>query len=352
MSNKNLDLKQLQILKEKAVLSVIEHGLTQSKACKIFGFSPTSMCKYIKEYIDSDKKIIPYKKRGVKPRTHCKLSQDQENKLKDIILSRTPDQQDIQATLWNSKVIQQLVEKDFNTSYSTRGIRDLLQRLGFSSQKPIKKAYEQNPINIQNWLEVEYPKIKVRAMQERARIYWADEMGIQSEDNRGRSYGLKGEKPVIRKSGSRFKCNMLAAISPQGFMNWMVFKDNCTSSKFIEFMRRMIRQINQKIFLIVDNLKVHHSKKVREFVEKNKEKICLFYLPAYSPDLNPQELVNQDVKANANNFRALKSLDDLMINIRYYLTKIQFNPCKIMNFFNKKEVRYASYDYSNNLSPA
>ncbi len=156
------------------------------------------------------------------------------------------------------------------------------------------------------------------------------------------TYGLRGETPVIKKTGSRFKCNMLAAISPQGFMNWMVFEDNFTSKKFIEFLGRMIRQIKQKVFLILDNHRVHHSKKVQAYVEKHKDKLELFYLPPYCPDMNPQELVNQDVKANSNNFRALKSLNDLTINLRYYLTNIQSDKFKIMNFFAKKEVSYAS----------
>jgi len=153
-----------------------------------------------------------------------------------------------------------------------------------------------------------------------------------------------GKTPQIRKSGSRFKCNVLAAISPQGFMNWMVFEENCTAHKFIEFLRRLIRQVKQKVFLIVDNCKVHHAKKVKDYVEKHKEKLQLFFLPPYCPEMNPQELVNQDVKANANNFRALMKLEDLTINVRYYLTKIQFNSFKIMHFFRKKEVLYASWD--------
>jgi transposase len=167
-------------------------------------------------------------------------------------------------------------------------------------------------------------------------------MGIHSTDNRGRTYGLVGKTPVVKKSGSRFKCNMLAAISPQGFMNWMVFEDNFSSAKFIQFLGRLIRQIKQKVFLIVDNHRAHHSKKVQGYVEKHKDKIELFYLPPYCPDMNPQELVNQDVKANANNFKPLMKLEDLTINVRSYLTRIQFNEAKIINFFKKNEVAYAA----------
>jgi len=255
----------------------------------------------------------------------------------------TPDELGLDATLWTSKVVHEHLQRKYAINYSVRGIRKLMGRIGFSSQKPIKLALQRNPEKIKEWLETTYPKIKERAMREGARIYWGDEMGIHSTDNRGRTYGLVGQTPVIKKTGSRFKCNMLAAISPQGFMNWMVFEDNFTSQKFIQFLGRMIRKIKQKIFLVVDNHRVHHSKKVKAYVEKYKDRIQLFFLPPYCPDMNPQELVNQDVKANANNFRALKNLEDLTINVRSYLTQIQFDPFKIKNFFQKNEVAYAAW---------
>jgi transposase len=122
---------------------------------------------------------------------------------------------------------------------------------------------------------------------------------------------------------------MLAAISPQGFMNWMVFEANFTSEKFISFLGRLVRQIKQKAFLIVDNHKVHHSKKVKAYVGKHRDKLELFYLPPYCPDMNPQELVHQEVKANSGNFKAVKSRNDLTINLSYYLTKLQSNQFKI-----------------------
>jgi transposase len=217
-----------------------------------------------------------------------------------------------------------------------------MARLGFSSQKPIARSYRRNPVKIAAWLEHDYPKIKALASKEGARIYWGDEMGIHSTDNRGRMYSPKGETPTIINAGSRFKCNMLAAISPSGFMNWMVFQENFTSKQFVIFLGRLNRQINQKIFLILDNHKVHHSRHAKAYVNKHKDKIQLFFLPPYCPELNPEELVNQDVKANANNFKVMRSIEDLATNVRYYLTKIQFDEYKIRSYFNKKEVQYAA----------
>lgn len=277
MDNRKLSISELQLLRQKAVEAVIKEGITQTKAAKLFGFTVSSMSKYIKEYRLYGEASFTYKKRGVAPLTNRYLSEEQSKELIAILLNNTPDELGLEKALWNSKVIQHFIEIKYSIKYSDRGIRQLMKTLGFSSQKPIKRAYQQNADKVSKWLTETYPAIKVRAMQEGARIYWADEMGIQSTDNRGKTYGLIGVTPAIKKSGSRFKANMIAAISPQGFMNWMVFTEQCDSKKFIEFLGRMRRQINQKIFLIVDNLRVHHSKKVQQYVSRYKDEIEIFF---------------------------------------------------------------------------
>ncbi len=352
MDNRHLSVKEFLVLKKKAVMAVLNKELNQTKACKVFGFSQASMCKYMDEYRKHGEASFEYVKRGVKPRTHCKLTLEQEEFLRETVLTQTPDEVGMDYTLWNSVVITEFVKKEFGVNYAARSMRDLMRRMGFSSQKPMKRAYERDPAKVKFWLETEYPRIKTKAMQEGARIYWADEMGIQSQDNRGKMYGLKGKKPIIKKPGSRFKCNVLAAITPHGQMNWTVYKDNFNGRKFIEFLKRVVRLASQKIFMIVDNHKAHHSKEVKAYVEINKHRITLFYLPPYCPEMNPQELVNQEVKAHANNFRAVINLEDLTTNVRYYLTKLQFKPFKVMSYFKKKEVAYAGLDVFNILTPA
>lgn len=277
MSNRKLALEVLLELRKKAVYSVVRHGIKKSHAAKIFGFSLTSIIKYVREYEESGESSFHYKKRGVKEAERCFLSSVQVEQLIKTLLSHTPDEVGLDYTLWNSKAICAYIEKVFSVRYSGRGLRDFLSRHGFSSQKPIKQAYQRNPEKVALWLNDTYPGIKVRALQEGARIYWADEMGFQSGDNRGCSYGLVNQTPVIKKPGSRFKANMLAAISPQGFMNWMVFENNCDATKFIEFLGRLRRQVKQKVFLIVDNHRMHHSKKVMHYGEKFKHEIEIFF---------------------------------------------------------------------------
>jgi transposase len=342
MDNRKLKVAEIAVLRRKAVEAVIKHGETQKMAAKLFGFSQNSMSKYMADYRRNGESSLVYQKRGVKPGTYSKLTDEQFNTIKKRITTKTPDEIGMNYTLWTSKVVCEYIQNTFQIKYADRSMRDIMKRLGFTSQKPITQAYKRNPEKIRIWLDKEYPEIKSLASQEGARIYWGDGMGINSADNRGRTYSLRGTTPAIKNAGSKFKCNIFAAISPQGFMNWMVFSDNFTSKHFINFLRRLNRQIKQKVFLILDNHKVHHSKHVQNYINRNKDKIRIFFLPPYCPELNPEELVNQDVKANANNFKPVRTAADLAINVRYYLTKVQFNQFKIRNFFKKLEVAYAS----------
>lgn len=277
MGKRKLSIKELSVLRKRAVYAVVRGGESKTRVAKLFGFSRTSITKYVHEYEVDGEASFAYKKRGAPPGSGHYLSTDQVKELMDLLLNQTPDELLLPYSLWNSKAITDLIEKRFSVRYSGRGIRGLLKRLGFSSQKPIKQAYQRDVKKVDEWLNDTYPAIKTRAMQEGARIYWADEMGIQSTDNRGRTYGLVNQTPVIKKTGRRFKVNMLAAISPQGLMNWMVFENNCDSKTFIEFLTRLRRQVKQKVFLIVDNHRIHHSKQVQQYVETYKHDIEIFF---------------------------------------------------------------------------
>ena len=269
------------------------------------------------------------------------LFRSNEEKVRYSIEHHTPDEFGLPCVLWTRKAVCQYIFETYGVQYSIRGMGDTLKRWGFTPQKPMKVAIQRNPRLVNKWLKSDYPHIQTRAVKENASIYWGDEMGLSSSDQRGRSYGKKGVTPVIQKTGSRFRCNMISAITKQGSMKWMVFEDSFTRQIFLNFLRRLTYRTKKKIFLIVDNHKVHHSKDVQSWLQKNKEKIEVFFLPPYCPEMNPQELVNQEVKSHAGNFRLMTSMKDLTVNLRSYLSKIQFNPWKIMGYFKKESVAYA-----------
>ena len=184
MDNRKLTPKELEILRIKAVESVTRHGLTQIKACEIFGFSQTSMCKYMKEYKDKKEQSFIYKKRGAKLGSQSKLNELEKKKLVEDILSNTPDELGLDYTLWNSSVVQEYIKVKYSINYHRRSVRKIMTKLGFSAQKPIKLAYQRNPEKMELWLSQTYPEIKARAMKEGARIYvrraWCKNGGLKS----------------------------------------------------------------------------------------------------------------------------------------------------------------------------
>ena len=171
-----------------------------------------------------------------------------------------------------------------------------LQRWGMTPQKPLARARERQPAAIAAWLEKHYPAIARRAKAEGAAIYWGDETGITNQDQIGRSYAPRGQTPVVRRTAKRITQSMISAVSNRGLMRFMLYEGALNADRFIAFLRRLSKDAGQKVFLIVDNLKVHHAAKVTTWVAAHAHEIELFYLPAYAPDHNPDEYLNNDLK--------------------------------------------------------
>jgi transposase len=211
-----------------------------------------------------------------------------------------------------------------------------------SAQKPVRRAYERKDEQIERWLNEDYPWIEKEAKQEGAIIYWGDEMGLRSDHVSGTSFALKGETPVVRATGPRFGCNMISAITNRGKLSFMVFEGRFKNATFIEFMKRMLKQATRKIYLIVDRHPVHRSVAVRQFVADNAKRLRLIRLPGYCPELNPDELLNQDVKTNALGKSRPTTRPEMIGTGRRHLHRRQKESHVIRNLFKEKHVRYAA----------
>ena len=236
----------------------------------------------------------------------------------------------------------QLIERRFGIRLSIWTVGRYLARWGFTPQKPVRRAFEKNPEQVRRWLEEEYPRIRKQAKRENAEIYWGDEMGLRSDHAAGRSYGRRGQTPVIPGTGKRFGCSMISAITNRGRLNFMVFKRRFRADVFVEFLRRLVRQSKRKVFLIVDGHPVHRSGSVKTWRGKNIHHIRLFFLPSYSPELNPDELLNQDVKSNAVGRRRALNQQEMVTNVRSYLHSRQRQPHIVKQYFQEKHFRYAA----------
>lgn len=217
-----------------------------------------------------------------------------------------------------------------------------MRRWGFTPQKPLRRAYERNPAAVQKWLDEGYPAVRHQAKRETAVIHWGDEMGLRSDHQTGTSYGRRGKTPVIPGTGRRFRCNVISTVTNQGTLTFMVFPQRFTAQVMIRFLRRLLRQAQRKIYLIVDGHPVHRSGKVQRWVEQHQGQLRLIQLPGYSPELNPDELLNQDVKSNALGRRRPRDRDEMVGEVRSYLRSTQRQPHLVRRYFQHESVRYAA----------
>lgn len=305
---KNKDARSLPSIAQedirfRAVKAVLD-GKSQVEVAETLGVTRQAIGKWIKAYREGGKKALKSKRQG-RPKGGTLLPW-QSAQIVKTIMNRHPEQLKLPFYLWTRDAVGRLIEKRYGINLSRWTVGRYLKRWGFTPQKPVRQAYERNPEAVRRWLEEEYPLIRTRAKTEEATIYWGDEMGLRSDHAVGRSFSPRGKTPVIPGTGQRFRCNMISAITNRGQLNFMVFKERFCSDVFLDFLRRMVRQSDRKIFLITDshlsteNLRsVHHAKKIQNWVENNTKRIQIFFLPTYSPELNPDELLNLDVKSNA-----------------------------------------------------
>ena len=192
------------------------------------------------------------------------------------------------------------------------------------------------------WLEDEYPAIAARAKQEKAEIHWGDETGVNSEAYNAKGYAPKGKTPIIRLNAKKSSINMISSITNQGKVRFMLYRETMTAKVLIKFLSRLIKDSDRKIFLILDNLRVHHSKAVRSWLEANKEKIELFFLPPYAPETNPDENLNGDLKQRIRSGLPARSEKDLTKKTRSFMKTLQRRPQHVMNYFKHPRIAYAA----------
>jgi len=326
-------------LRQLAVKAVMD-GKKQKEVAQLLGVTPQTISKWLKAYRLHGQGALKSKQKG-RPQGG-KLQPWQAAQIAKTVIDHHPEQLKLPFYLWTREAVALLIKRRFGIQLSVWTVGRYLKRWGFTPQKPARRAWEQNPEQVRQWLEKEYPHIRLQAQKEKAQIYWGDEMGLRSDHAVGRSYGLKGQTPVILATGQRFGCNMISAITNQGRLNFMVFKERFTAQVFLEFLRRLLRQVDRRIYLIIDNHPVHRSRKVKNWVKEHEEQLRLIFLPSYSPQINPDELLNQDVKSNALGRQRPADQPELMGKVRSYLRSRQLKPKIVANYFQGKHVQYAA----------
>lgn len=324
------------------VIRLRKAGRTYDEIARQTGLSKTGVFNICKRHKEGGAKALHDTPGGRRFGEARLLSAEQEQQAQKLIADKTPDQFKMPYALWTRGAVADLIEQRFGLRLSVRTMGKYLARWGFTPQKPMKKAYEQSSAAVKQWLQQDYPAIAARAKSEGAVIHWGDESGLRSDDVRGRGFAPKGKTPIVRVNNKRHGLSVISTVTNKGQMRWRIFDGALNTAILIDFLRRLIKGQSKKIFLILDNLRVHHAKPVKAWLAERKDEIEVFYLPSYSPELNPDEMANADIKQAVTKLVPARTKKQLVDATAKHLRSVQRQPQRIRKYFEHDPVRYAA----------
>lgn len=335
---RRLKHEMLTELRKRGVSSV-QDGQSPETVFKALGVCRATLYGWLARYRDGGWAGLDARKRGGrKPKLNAKAIQW----VYKTVTEKNPLQLKFTFALWTARMIGQLIDKKFGVKLSKASVCRLLAQLGLTPQRPVWRAYQQRPEEVQKWLQEEYPRIRRLAQRKKAMIFFGDEAGVRSDHHAGTTWAVKGRTPVVSSTGARFGLNLVSAVSAQGEFRFMTVKGRVGAAKFIDFLKRLIHNAERMIFLIVDGHPAHKAKMVRRFVESAKDRLQIFFLPPYSPELNPDERVWNDLKNNAVGRKFINSPKELNKAVISHLRLVQKSPDRVRSYFQNETTKYAA----------
>ncbi len=328
--------------KRKQAVRMRKKGQTYKAIGESVGVHERTVIRWIRTFETQGSRALKAKKLGRPMGAGRSLTPKQEKCIQKLISDKTPDQLKMSYALWTREAVKELIAVEFNIKLAIRTVGKYLSLWGFTPQKPLKRAYEQNPKQVARWLDEIYPKIKAQAKAEKAEIYWGDETGMRNDSQHERGYAPKGKTPVINLNAKRASTNMISAITNQGKVRFKIFEGNMNADILVDFMKRLIKAAKRKVFLILDNLRVHHAKVVKKWLQDKSEQIEVFYLSAYSPEMNPDEYLNCDLKHGVHSGPPARSKEQLKSKVRSHMQMLQKKPGRVRKYFDHPRIQYAA----------
>src|SRR5919202_6383781 len=325
--------------RRRLVIGLRQSGMTYQAIAESDGLSPTGVLNICHRFAAEGAKGLVSKPRGRKPGEQRLLDPAQEAEVQALIRHHTPDELGLPFALWNRAAVRALIARQCGVELAVRTVGKYLARWGFTAQKPIRRAYEQDPAAVRRWLRQAYPAIVARARRARGVIFWGDETGLRSDDVRGRGYAPRGRTPLVRVCHKRARLSLVSAVANKGELRWMVADGAVNAPTFIRFLQRLVRDARRKVFLILDRLKVHRARLIQDWLVAHQAEIEAHYLPAYSPELNPDEGVNADLKQAVTRKAPARSRQQLMRAALSHMHSLSKQPRRIRSIFGHKTFR-------------
>jgi len=343
---RHVDMRKLpaaaQEERRRQVIGLRQAGQTYDAIAAQVGLTRTGVFNICRRFAERGVAGLKSGPRGPEPGTGRHLEAAQETEVRDLIRRHTPDELDLPFALWSRAAVRELVLRRSGVELAVRTMGTYLARWGFTAPKPLRRAHEQDPAAVRRWLRREYPAIVARAKQARGAVFWGDGTGLRSDDGRGRGYAPRGRTPQVRVCHRRAGLSLLSAVTNRGELRWMVVEGAVTAPDLVRFLRRLVRESRRKVFLILDRLKVHRAHLARDWLAEHRAQIEVFHLPSYSPELNPDEGVNADLKQAVPRKPPARSQPQLKRAAISHMHKLSKQPKRIRSGFRHPQFRYAA----------
>jgi transposase len=343
---KHVDMRKLpaaaQEERRRQVIGLRQAGMTYDAIAAQAGLTRTGVFNICRRFAERGAAGLKSGPRGPAPGTGRYLDAAQEAEVRGLICRNTPDGLDLPFALWSRAAVRELVWRRYRVRLAVRSTGTYLARWGFTAQKPVRRAYEQDPAAVRRWLRRDYPALVARARRARGVIFWGDETGLRSDDVRGRGYAPRGRTPLVRVCHRRAGLSLLSAVANRGKLRWMVVEGAVKAPDLVRFLGRLIRDAGRKVFLVLDRLKVHRARLTRDWLAAHRSEIEVVYLPSYSPELNPDEGVNADLKQAVPRKAPARSQQQLKRAVASHMRGLSKRPQRIRAIFRHQQFRYAA----------
>ena len=319
-----------------------ELGFTETEVAELLGVCRETVCHWWSAYAGGGLDALPHYRTGRPVGSGRLLSDAQADRIQQLLRTHQPEELAIAAPLWTRRAVGDLIRKEYNLCLATRTIGRYLQRWGFTAKKPRRHARDQDPEEVRQWLEETYPAIAARAEREGAEIHWGDEVGVAADQQPARGYAPRGQPATQDVPDSHIRASQISTVTNQGEVRFMTFSQAMTAALFLVFLERLLRSTTGKVFLIVDRLRAHLTPAVQAWVTAHHDRLEVFYLPRYAPELNPDEYLNNDLKGQVNASGLPHDKAEVRSHLQAFMRRLLHLPERVINYFQHPSVQYAA----------
>jgi transposase len=319
-----------------------ELGFAEADVADLLGVSRETVSRWWSADSAGGLDALPQDRTGRPLGSGRLLTDDQATRLQQLIDGHSPEALGIAAPLWNRRAVRDLIRRELHIALPLRTVGDYLRRWGYTAKRPRRHARDQDPAEVRAWRRQTYPAIEARAHAEGAEIHWGDETGVAADEHPGTGYARQGQAAVMEVPDSHIRVNMIATVTNAGAVQFMTYRETMTAALFITFLGQLLRGARRKVVLIVDRLKAHEAAAVQEWVAARRDQIELFYLPRRSPELNPEEYLNNEVKGSVNAEGLPHNRGELQGRLEAFLHKLGQLPDHVMSYFQHPCTQYAA----------